>query len=236
MKLTGLIAVATFIAGAVAQTNFDLSTLNGTWHAVGLQIGLYKKMFAVTKIYGVDVNCPRILIAGHSTNASYIEPAVQIGIHNNTSSSVEKYDVSASGVATLANVSDPTTASFSAQLSIPSAAKGKIANHVHMLDAAFSGGSAENPLPHGPDYQATVNIRLVSSKNDGNNDAMLLSLSDISKTQQQQQQQQQLVRRDRRYQALLVKDRNTLDEQSLNTITTNHPEASGLVLVNMCSQ
>ena len=99
MKFSGIIAAASmFVASAVAQSTFDLSSLNGSCKHSGMcvvsseqinnlllgAIGgldstLLVKIKAMTQIYNMTVDCPQVYITGNTDNTAYVQPSVEFG-------------------------------------------------------------------------------------------------------------------------------------------------------------
>jgi hypothetical protein len=186
MKFSGIIAAASmFVVGAVSQGTFDLSSLNGSCKLIfclylflisnffffhknlgaigGLGSTLLVKIQTLTQIYNMTVNCPQVYITGNTNDTAYIQPSVEFGWYNSTSQSSQKANISLSGLMSFVNVTDDNGANFDVQFSLPSIARGLVANQVHMLNAALSGRNSSDPLPHGADYQANLFVKFVST-------------------------------------------------------------------------
>ncbi|CAO0790101.1 unnamed protein product [Mucor circinelloides] len=237
MKFSGIIAAASmFVAGAVAQSTFDLSSLNGSWAIGGLDSTLLVKIKALTQIYNMTVDCPQVYITGNTDNTAYVQPSVEFGWYNAATQSSQKANVSLSGLITLANTTGNDGANFNVQLSLPSMARGLVASQVHMLNSALSGGNSSDPLPHGADYQASLFVKLVSSKNDGVNDVVLASASNFTAVAPSDEGASNFVRRDEAsqvpYQLLLVNGSNTLDEAAFQNITSSLNSETSLTKLN----
>ncbi|GAN02393.1 hypothetical protein MAM1_0021c01836 [Mucor ambiguus] len=225
MKFSGIIAAASmFVAGAVAQSTFDMSSLNGSWAVGGLDSTLLMEVKALTQIYNMTVDCPQVYITGSTNNTAYVQPSVEFGWYNAITQSSQKVNISLSGLITLANTTDNNGANFDVKLSLPSIARGLIASQVHMLNSALSGGNSSDPLPHGADYQANLFVKLVSSKNDGVNDVVLASASNFTAVAPSDEGASNFVRRDEAsevpYQLLLVNGSNTLDEAAFQNVAS----------------
>ncbi|CEP18446.1 hypothetical protein [Parasitella parasitica] len=239
MKFSGIITTAAsmFVAGAFAQSTFNVSSLNGTWAVGGLESTLLVKIEALAQIYNMTVSCPQVYMAATSNNSVYIQPSVEFGWYNSTSQSSQNANISLSGLMT----TDDNGANFDVQFSLPSVAKGLVANQVHMLDAALSGGNTTNPLPHGADYQANLFVKLVSSKNDGVNDVVVASCSNVTDIAPSDEGVSNFVRRDEAssqvpFQLLLVNGNITLDEAGFENITSSLGDETSLsMLNNTCS-
>ncbi|KAG2208604.1 hypothetical protein INT46_009146 [Mucor plumbeus] len=237
MKFSGIIAAASmFVVGAVSQSTFDLSSLNGTWAIGGLDSTLLVKIQTLTQIYNMTVNCPQVYITGNTNDTAYIQPSVEFGWYNSTSQSSQKANISLSGLMSFDNVTDDNGANFNVQFSLPSIARGLVANQVHMLNAALSGGNSSNPLPHGADYQANLFVKFISTKNDGVNDVVLASPSNFSAVAPNDEDASNFVRRDETtevsYQLLLVNGSNTLDEALFENITSSLGSQTSLTKLN----
>ncbi|KAK4511284.1 uncharacterized protein ATC70_012499 [Mucor velutinosus] len=237
MKFSGIIAAASvLVAGAVAQSTFDLSSLNGSWAIGGLDSTLLVKIKALTQIYNMTVDCPQVYITGNTSNTAYVRPSIEFGWYNAKTQSTQKTNISLSGLITLVNTTDNSSANFDVQLSLPSIARGLVASQVHMLDSALSGGNSSDPLPHGTDYEASLFIKFVSSKNDGVNDVLLASASNFTAVAPSDEGASSFVRRDEAsevpYQLLLVNGSNTLDETAFQNITSSLNSETSLTKLN----
>lgn len=178
----------------------------------------------------------QVYITANTNDTAYIRPSVEFGWYNSTSQSSQKANISLSGLMTLDNVTDDNGANFNVQFSLPSIARGLVANQVHMLDAALSSGNSSDPLPHGADYQANLFVKFVSSKNDDVNDVVLVSPSNFSAVAPNDEAASNFVPRDEAtevsYQLLLVGGSNTLDEASFENITSSLGGQTSLTKLN----
>ncbi|KAI8639153.1 hypothetical protein BD408DRAFT_421914 [Parasitella parasitica] len=243
MKFFGIItAIASvFVASTIAQNAFNVSSLNGTWVVGGLESTLLVKIETLAQIYNMTIKCPQMYLASTTNNTVYIQPSVEFGWFNSTTQSSQNANISLSGLMTLVNTTDDNGANFDVQFSLPSVAKGLVANQVHMLDAALSGGNASNPLPHGADYQANLFVKLVSSKNDSVKDVILASCSNVTDVVSSDEGASNFIRRGEAspqvpFQLLLVNGNNTLDEAIFENITSSLGNETSLSkLNNTCS-
>ncbi|KAI9473637.1 MAG: hypothetical protein EXX96DRAFT_578769 [Benjaminiella poitrasii] len=243
MKFNSIFAVTSmFVAGALAKDNFELSNLNGTWNLGGLTSSVLSAVNGLIDTYKLSINCPQIFITGYENDTVYIQPSFRFGWFNNNTQTTTTTNITLSGLLSLDNSSSETEGDFKAELSIPTAAAGQEASQVHMLNAAFIGGSHDNPLPHGADFSGDISVKLASTSDKDSYDALLLTLSNLKTGSSEFVMASPLLKRssssDDEYQLLLIKnDMNSYNESDFNDAISALDEKSNNItyLGNTCS-